>query len=284
MLDDDYRGFPSTPTNSLRVTVAHEYNHVLQFNLDTQQDIWLFEDTATWMEEQVYPEINDYLNYLPAFSRGTDTPMTGTDIKIYAEAVFNHWLSGRYGPQVVRDVWTASAAGVSPKHLATAAYTAASTANGGKPFSEEFGEFAAATAEWRSNPVFPDAGVYPEVRRRGTLSAKSQKVKLDNTSFQLVKVKGGTGPVTLNVKAQNGTASTIALIGRTGPTDGGVVTPVVLQLPEGGNGSVTLPGWDLQPHHRGDHQQRRPQLGEAPRSADLPERQLDLQVLTGLGI
>ena len=49
----------------MQVTVAHEYNHILQFNYDVFEDVWLFEDTATWAEEQVYPGINDYLNYLP---------------------------------------------------------------------------------------------------------------------------------------------------------------------------------------------------------------------------
>lgn len=241
VLDNDYRGFPSSPLNSLRVTVAHEYNHILQFGYDTLQDVWLFEDTATWMEEQVYPDINDYLNYLPAFAKGTEVPMTGREIKIYSEAVFNHWLSGRYGPQVIRDVWGASQAGVNPKHLATAAYTGGVTANGGQPFAAEFGEFAAATTEWNSNPLFPDATAYPDVKRRGTLSKKPGKVKLDNTSFRLLKVGAKSGPVTLKVKATRGTASTIALIGRAGPVDGGTVTTELLQLPNGGSGEVTLP-------------------------------------------
>ena len=69
VLDNDYVGFPTPPIQSMQVTVAHEYNHILQFNYDTFQDVWLFEDTATWAEEQVYPGINDYLNYMPAFAK-----------------------------------------------------------------------------------------------------------------------------------------------------------------------------------------------------------------------
>lgn len=240
VLDNDYVGFPSSPLDSLKVTIAHEYNHVLQFGYDTYEDGWLFEDTATWMEEQVYPAINDYLNYLPALAKGTDVPMTGTSIKIYAEAVFNHWLSGHYGAAAIRDVWAASMAGVKPKHLATAAYTAGVTANGGGKFSDEFGGFAAATAEWNSSPYFPDAVEYPDVRRNGTLSAKTKKITLDNTSYRLIKVKAGDGPVTLKVKAEKGTDSTIALIGREGSIDGGTVTTAIKRLPKGGKGRVTL--------------------------------------------
>lgn len=240
VLNNDYRGFPSSPLDSMRVTVAHEYNHVLQFGYDTLQDPWLFEDTATWMEEQVYPDINDYLNYLSAFTKGTEVPMTSDTIKIYAEAVFNHWLSSRFGPQAIRDVWAASEAGVKPKHLATAAYTAGITGNGGMPFADEFGAFAAATAEWRASSLFPDAQAYPDVRRKGTLGRKTKKITLDNTSYRLIKVKAGSGPVTLKVKASRGTTSTIALIGRVGPAESGTVTTALEQLPKGGKGTVML--------------------------------------------
>ena len=77
VLDNDYIGFPTPPTESMQVTVAHEYNHILQFNYDVFEDVWLFEDTATWAEEKVYPAINDYLNYLPAFAAKPQVPMTG---------------------------------------------------------------------------------------------------------------------------------------------------------------------------------------------------------------
>jgi hypothetical protein len=242
VLDNDYIGFPSAPLDSLRVTVAHEYNHILQFNYDVYQDGWLFESTATWAEEQVYPTINDYLNYLPRFAKASDKPMTNPrDIKIYAEAVWNHWLSARFGREVVRDTWAASSAGVKPKHLAEAAYTKAIKQRGGDSFSAEFGGFAAATAEWRSNPVFPDSAAYPDMRRKGTAGAKTQKVTLDNTSYRLADVKGGgSAPVTLKVSAPKGVASSLSLVGRVGPVDSGTVGIVTKNLPKGGSGTVTL--------------------------------------------
>jgi hypothetical protein len=242
VLDNDYLGFPSPPLESLKVTVAHEYNHILQFNYDSFEDGWMFESTATWAEQQVYPEINDYLNYLPDFAKGSATPMTDArDIKIYAEAVWNHWLGARCGLGAVRDSWAASERGVKPPHLATAAYARAIKAHGGQGFSPEFGEFAAATAEWRSSPAFPDSALYPDVRRKGTLGRKAEKVVLDNTSYRLVKVDPrGTKPVVLKVRAPRKVASTIALVGRVGPVEGGAVGSVVKQLPKGGRGTVTL--------------------------------------------
>ena len=241
VLDNNYVGFPSPPLDSMRATVAHEYNHILQFNYDTFQDLWFFESSATWSEEQVYPDNNDYLNYLPAFAGGSRFPLTGDGIKIYSAAVWNHWLSSRYGLGIVQDAWAASSAGVQPKHLATAAYTEAIRANGGRSFSSEFGTFAAATAEWNSSTSFPDAGIYPGMRRTGTLGRKPQEVELDNTSYRLVDVKLGNGPISLRVKAPRRTSSAIALVGREGGLDEGTVTTDLEQLGKGGVATVTLP-------------------------------------------
>jgi len=185
VLDNDYVGFPTGPLDSMRVTVAHEYNHILQFNYDIYEDLWLFEDTATWMEDKVYPNINDYLNYLTTFARQSARPMTGSTIKVYAEAVWNHWLSARYGNNVVRDTWK-----VSPKQksFAVDSYNKAVKKAGGPGFARELGDFFAATAEWKALPAFPDSAAYPDMKRSGSLGGTTRKTKLDNTSYRLYDV------------------------------------------------------------------------------------------------
>lgn len=242
VLDNNYVGFPSPPLDSMRVTVAHEYNHILQFNYDLFQDLWMFEATATWVEQHVYPDLDDYLNYLPAFAKTPQTPLTGDDIEIYAEAVWNHWLSSRYSTDVVREAWEGSRS-ADPKSFAPAAYEVAIRNLGGKSFSQEFGDFAAATAEWRSAIFsFPDATVYPNMRREGTLGSRSRKLALDNTSYRLYDVKPAGASAQLQVKAPSGVRSTIALVGRTGPDDSGAVTVRSKFLPKGGRGSVRIDG------------------------------------------
>lgn len=237
VLDNDYVGFPTGPLDSMRVTVAHEYNHILQFNYDVYTQVWLFEDTATWAEEKVYPGINDYLYYLSAFAKKSSRPMTGSSIKIYAEAVWNHWLSARYGDDVVRDTWAASP---KQKSFATSAYEKAIKSAGGPGFSPELGDFFAATAEWRSNPAFPDYAEYPEMKRSGKLGGKTKKAKLDNTSYRLYDVAPSGDPaLTLSVKAEKGTRSSISLIGRVGG-EGGAVSTETTYLKKGGRGKVTL--------------------------------------------
>jgi hypothetical protein len=239
VLDNDYVGFPTGPVKSMQVTVAHEYNHILQFNYDVAEDLWLFEDTATWAEEQVYPEINDYLNYLPALAGKPEKPMTGSSIKIYAEAVWNHWLSGIYGKDVVRRTWQ-----VSPKQrsFAVDSYDKAIKKAGGPGFARELGDFFAATAEWRSLPIFPDNDVYPDVKRSAALGTQSKRTKLDNTAYRLYDIDPtGEPSVTLKVKADEGTRSSISLIGRQGGSTSGTVTLATKYLGKGGSGKVTLP-------------------------------------------
>ena len=43
-----------TPIQNLKVTLAHEFFHAVQFAYDIGEDTWLMEGTATWMEDQVY--------------------------------------------------------------------------------------------------------------------------------------------------------------------------------------------------------------------------------------
>lgn len=240
VLDNSYTGFPSPPTESMQVTVAHEYNHVLQFSYDLFQDLWMFESTATWVEEYVFGDINDYLNYLPAFARAPQTPLTGEGIEIYAEAVWNHWLAARYTPDVVRQAWAGSVE-AKPPHFAPAAYGDAIGLGGGGTFAEEFGDFAAATAEWRSAAlVFPDAARYPDMKRAATLGARARRLTLDNTSYQLFDVRASGANAALRVRAPRGVRSTVALVGRVGPVDSGAVTVRSRHLPKGGAGKVVL--------------------------------------------
>jgi len=239
VLDNNYVGFPTPPLQSMQVTVAHEYNHILQFNYDTYEDVWLFEDTAVWAEEKVYPGIDDYLNYIDTFANRTQVPMTGSTIKIYAEAVWNHWLSYKLGDDLIRSVWEVSPAA---KHFAVDSYDQAIKAVlPASSFSAELGQFFADTAEWHSSPAFPDVAAYPDVRRSGKLGAKPVRAELDNTSYRLYDVKPKpSGSYFLKGEAEPGTRSTIALIGRTGP-DGGPADVVTRYLPAGGKYTLELP-------------------------------------------
>ncbi|MEA2449491.1 MAG: hypothetical protein QOG63_1423 [Thermoleophilaceae bacterium] len=257
VVDDDFahREFPgySSPLTPLEVTVAHEYNHVLQFTYDVLEQTWMFEATAVWMEGKVYEEAHDYLQYLPGWVQLTAVPMTrfsGTNpsdrgnIKVYGSSVWNKWLDARYGPDVVRRAWEDSPS-VHPLSFAPAAYDAAIRQFGGNGFSDEFARFAAATAEWQSpDSGFPEGALYPDVNREGTLAVDGgiASVKLNHTTYALINVRaGGSRAIHAAVRVPAGTRASVALVGRVGEPPDSATRVALKQLPHGGLGSVTMP-------------------------------------------
>jgi hypothetical protein len=230
----------------MRVTIAHEYNHILQFAYDSFQDTWLFESTATWMEEQVFPAIDDYVDvFVPEFARRPQVPLTdpGTR-KIYGDAVWQHFLSRRFDHAVTRDAWGSSTES-RPRDFAVGAFDVVLKGRG-TSFSRKFARFAAATAEWRATSVFPDA--YPDVRRSGTLRpGRATTTRLSHTAYRLydlapgAKARGARSrALKLVVSAGKGTRSALALVARrTGPA-GGAVKVKMTYLKRGGRGVVRL--------------------------------------------
>ena len=65
VLDNDYVefGYPD-PQDPLKVTVAHEYFHAIQFGYSYEEDSAFMEQSSTWMEDVVYPTIHDNYNYI----------------------------------------------------------------------------------------------------------------------------------------------------------------------------------------------------------------------------
>jgi hypothetical protein len=247
VLDNDFSqaefGY-ADPLVPLSVTAAHEYNHVLQNAYDYLEDPWMFEATAVYMEDKVYPAINDYLNYVTSWVANTRQAITAfpdSNLKPYGSAVWNHWLDHRFGPNAVRGAWEQS---IGAGDFAPGAYNAAITGAGGAGFSDEFDHFAATVAEWQAPGAgFPDR--YPDVPREAQLPAGSetQPFALAHTTFALfdVPIPAGASTIRLTGKLPAGTNGAIALVGRTGPDPtAGAVTANVATMPTGGTNVVSL--------------------------------------------
>jgi Family of unknown function (DUF6055) len=249
VMDKDYTRYgDGTAASGLaaeQVTAAHEYNHVLQNAYDYLEDSWMFEATAVYMEDKVYPGNNDYLHYVDAWTANTKQPLTAfpqTNLKAYGSAVWNHWLDHRFGAGAIRNAWEQS---VGAADFAPGAYSAAIAALGGGGFSDEFDRFAAAVAEWDApGSGFPDP--YPAVPRDGVLAAGSETVPfaLPHTTFALFDVPVPSSQprvIRLTGTLPTGTAGAIALVGRTGADPAaGVVTTNLTPMPNGGTAAVSL--------------------------------------------
>jgi hypothetical protein len=74
-IDNDFIGssFYTNGYEALKVTCAHELFHIFQIGYNlwefSPEEIWFFETSSTWIEEQVFPEVNDYIQYVNAYVR-----------------------------------------------------------------------------------------------------------------------------------------------------------------------------------------------------------------------
>ncbi len=253
VLDNDYEPFefPNTePGRDLKVTIAHEYDHVLQYGYDAtmvERDRWFAEASAVWMEDQAYNGINDYLRYVRSWVKLWRTPLTTDSIKEYGSAVWNQWLARHYGPQIIREAW-AGADRVRPVGSGVAAYEAAIRAAGPSSFGRDFTRFAADTAEWQTGIGFRESYLYPELPRQGTLTlgAPAQTRRLDHTTYRLLNIDPGAGAgpgsaIEVDAEAPAGVASGLALVGRIGSARHGRTVVRFDYAESGGALSTTLP-------------------------------------------
>lgn len=246
VLDNDYSAFefPRTdPLADLQVTFAHEYNHILQFGYDAYQDPWFAEASATWMEDQVFNGIDDYLRYVRRWVKLWETPLTTASIKEYGSAVWNQWLARRYGPGIVRKAW-AAAIDARPGGFSVGSYERAIRSAGPSSLGHDFTRFAAAVAEWRTGQGFRESRLFPDAPRQGHLflDRGPQTRLLNHTTFQLLRVRARGGrAVMVHLVAPRGTAAGLALVGRAGSERGGHAAYRIAFRRGGGRLSVRLP-------------------------------------------
>lgn len=118
VIDNDFVGYPTTGLNGLRVTVAHEFFHVVQLGYNwwegnglansgggrTSADDYFLEWCSTWFEERAYPEVNDYLFYVGAFFNSPLKSLWNYDYA-YALGAFLRFMLDRYGENLLVKVW-----------------------------------------------------------------------------------------------------------------------------------------------------------------------------------
>ncbi len=106
-IDNDFLGYETRGLNGLRVTAAHEFHHMVQLGTYGLwvSDRWMHEMSSTYFEEAVYPEVNDYFQYIRAFMRNTDRAMWLWGNDGYELALWPLFLTQKYDRTIVRDFW-----------------------------------------------------------------------------------------------------------------------------------------------------------------------------------
>ncbi|MBD3168708.1 MAG: hypothetical protein GF307_04440 [candidate division Zixibacteria bacterium] len=120
-LDNDY-SFAPNAIDAIKVTMAHEFFHAIAFGYDASEylgspggsrfSVWWYEVCSVWLEEVIFDDINDYLQYMPYFYRYPNISLeadgalgTVRSIHKYASCVWAFYLSERLGPEIIKSIW-----------------------------------------------------------------------------------------------------------------------------------------------------------------------------------
>ena len=118
--DEDVTGNEVIRSGALKVTQAHEFMHAIQFNINVYQSGWLMESHATWAEDAVYDDLNDWRWYINRFLLNPDAPVFNR--YLYGAAFFMNYLSETYGVDVTRQIWERAKTNSTPNAVRLAAF------------------------------------------------------------------------------------------------------------------------------------------------------------------
>jgi hypothetical protein len=178
-----------TPIQNLKVTLAHEFFHAVQFAYDIGEDTWLMEGTATWMEDQVYDGINDNRQYLQ--SSQLKYPWVPLDHSArccfqYGSWIWFRFLSETMGAGVIQKIWDrADAAAGGPDDYSTQAVRRVLAAHG-TTFRKKFASFAVWNKISRQRYAEGKAGRYPTPVGSGSFALGAKNT---STGWLAVKLK-----------------------------------------------------------------------------------------------
>jgi hypothetical protein len=214
------------------VTAAHEYFHAVQFAYDAAEDPWFMEASATWVEDELFDDVDDNVFYLPKGQLGQPgTPLDKfTGLFHYGNWIYLRYLTERYPteagglPVLVRDLWDKvdAAEPTDPDMYAVQALKSALAARG-TTFTATYARFA-------------EAG-----RRRTSFTegvANSYPVKPLASSKTLTPAASTTG--TINKVLQHLSSATYRITPGTRLTASDWRVKLALDLPATGRGSAAV--------------------------------------------
>ncbi len=105
---NNYYGFPGTQLGCMQVTAAHEFHHEIQLSIHypAHPSTWYMETTSVWVEDYVYDDVNDYLNYLNYWYSSPWVSITDSDgMHWYSTSIWNFYLEETFGVDIIREVW-----------------------------------------------------------------------------------------------------------------------------------------------------------------------------------
>jgi len=145
---------------ALKVTIAHEFHHAIQFAYDVYEAPYFMEETSTCMEEVVFPAVNDNYNYLPFFFDAPETGLQSDNGHEYASFIWPKFLIEKYGIGILHDMWNDC------RYNSAISAWSTNLAAHGSSLDKAFGEFARwnyFTGSRADTLHFEEGAAYPQV-------------------------------------------------------------------------------------------------------------------------
>lgn len=209
VLDNDFANMEDVemegylPMDMMRSTAAHEFNHSIQFGYDSEEPAdWLWEATATWMQDEVFDDVNDGVEDLYSVFKSTDTcqiAVGGTERvedegRWYGQWIFLRHLSEQHGHEIVRSIWEHAVS------LNGYAAIEAALQSKGKTLEETLHDFSVALLV----RGFDEGDTYPVLRLEGAVSAGETFIPGDGVGQMAADYLEifADGPVTITLQAE----------------------------------------------------------------------------------
>ncbi len=231
-LENDYAEsiFSTNGLDGLRVTVAHEYFHAVHMGYIMRfSDAFFYEWSSVWFEERAYPDIDDYLQYLPTLFSNFSRPINLRNWwHEYGMCIWNHFLLKRHGESILKTIWE-----MMPQERAMDAISMAIETETGSTFPIELQAFF----QWnyftgtRADNVkyYSEGDLYPEVALSDTIFAENDTTIYANVGYLSAEY--------ISIRRQQPTKYTVEYLIE--PSDAGDVHGSTV-LDE--NGTYTFPG------------------------------------------
>jgi hypothetical protein len=180
-LDNGYESTDTKGLDGLRITIAHEFFHMIQLGWNARADgnqdftdLFLWEAACTWMEDVVYDGINDYYYYMDDFFQTNNMRFDTSDgWREYGLCLWFHFLEKYLGTRsFALSIWN---------HLYEVEAVEANDRalrGFGTTFSDALGLFYAWNFRTGSRAdtvhYYPEGTAYPEIALDGVYSLNEQ--------------------------------------------------------------------------------------------------------------
>ena len=109
VIENDFQGV-TAPLSVMRATIAHEFNHIIQFGYDIAEPArWLYEATASWTEIRTLPDEEDATRYTQAVFQAPNLCIGSlneeTGVRIYGEWLLIDSLAQDFGDEGIIHLW-----------------------------------------------------------------------------------------------------------------------------------------------------------------------------------